>query len=169
MQSAASRASRLVERIIKNMKCFFLAVILTLQVWATGLAGVKTVYVMPMANGLDQYVASRLTIEAVLVVVTDPQKADVVITDHVGQGFEESLADLYAGKADAVDKPGTEFARVGAHGIRGQGAAFLVDRKTHEVIWSTYERPKRVNPDEMKRAADRIVSRLARSIKGDAK
>ena len=50
---------------------------------------VKTVYLLPMANGLDQYLASRLTSESVFQVVTDPKKADAVLTDHVGEGFEQ--------------------------------------------------------------------------------
>ena len=149
-------------------KCF-LGLAVCAQMWAAGLAGVKTVYLMPMANGLDQYLAVRLTTESVLQVVTDPQKADVVFTDRVGQNFEESLADLYAAKSTSVEKPGAEFSRVGLHGVHGQGMAFVVDRKTHDVIWSTYERPKRVTPDELKRTADRIVARLARTIKGEAK
>src|SRR4029077_17872250 len=59
--------------------------------------GVKTVYVLPMAGGLDQYLALRLYSGGVLQVVTDPQKADAILTDGIGTRFEESLTELYGG------------------------------------------------------------------------
>src|SRR5678815_4045532 len=57
--------------------------------------GVKTVYVLPMAGGLDQYLALRLTSQGVLQVVTDPQKADAILTDGIGARLEASLTELY--------------------------------------------------------------------------
>jgi hypothetical protein len=55
---------------------------------AADLAGVHKVYVLPMARGLDQYLANRLTTEHVFQVVTDPKTADAVLTDRIGEGFE---------------------------------------------------------------------------------
>ena len=55
---------------------------------AADLAGVHNVYVMPMARGLDQYLANRLTSDHVFQVVTDPKLADAVLTDRVGESFE---------------------------------------------------------------------------------
>ena len=55
----------------------------------------RTVFLMPMSHGLDQFVASRLTRMGVLRVVTDPAKADTIITDQVGSGFEARMSDLY--------------------------------------------------------------------------
>src|SRR5678809_764458 len=46
--------------------------------------GVKTVYLLPMAGGLDQYLALQLTSGGVLQVVTDPKKADAILTDGIG-------------------------------------------------------------------------------------
>ena len=60
-----------------------------------GLPGVKSVYLLPMASGMDQYLASQLIREGVLHVVTDPAKADAVITDRLGASFEASLKELY--------------------------------------------------------------------------
>ncbi len=54
----------------------------------------RTVFLMPMSHGLDQFVANRLTRLHVLQVVTDPTKADTVITDQVGVGFEDRMNDL---------------------------------------------------------------------------
>src|SRR5678815_5872407 len=58
-------------------------------------SAVKTVYVLPMAGGLDQYLALRLTSQGVLQVVTDPQKADAILTDGIGARLEASLTELY--------------------------------------------------------------------------
>ncbi len=157
------------------MKRFLVAAVLALlalQAWATGPGGVKTVYLLPMSNGLDQYLAVQLTTESILQVVTDPQKADAVFTDHLGQTFEQTLVDLYTEKSDKSktesnpDGAPRNFARGGMQGQRGRGTTFLVDRKSHEVLWSIYERPKDTSPDGLKRAAARIVSKLAGAIKG---
>ena len=75
---------------------------------AAGLSDVKTVYLMPMSNGLDQYLAVQLTTGAVLQVVVDPQRADAVLTDHLGESFEQSLAELYGGKPQNSDKDKTD-------------------------------------------------------------
>src|SRR6185369_17773131 len=89
------------------MKQFILAVAvlaISMSALAAGLGEVKTVYVLPMSNGLDQYLAAQLTSRSVLQVVTDPQKADAVLTDHVGPSFEQSLADLFNTKLSGSDK-----------------------------------------------------------------
>jgi hypothetical protein len=158
------------------MKQFLLAAAVLLassQVRAAGLGDIKTVYLLPMSNGLDQYLAVQLSTGAVLQVVTDPQKADAVFTDHLGESFEQTLADLYAPKGD--DKKKSEgnpdnspqsFGRSGMQGQRGRGTAFLVDRKSHDVVWSVYERAQDKTPDGLKRTAGQIASKLARAIKG---
>jgi hypothetical protein len=67
-------------------------------IWAAAdpaLTQIKAVYLMPMASGLDQYMATRLTEDRVFDVVTDPALADAVITDRIGHSFEQALADLY--------------------------------------------------------------------------
>jgi len=140
--------------------------------WAAGPGGVKTVYLLPMNNGLDQYLAVQLTTDSVLQVVTDPHKADAVVTDHLGEAFEQTLSDLYTEKngkskseSNPDDSPRT-FARSGMKGQRGRGAVFLVDLKSHEVLWSIYQRPKDNTPDGLKRVAGRVTSKLAASIKG---
>lgn len=48
---------------------------------------------------------------------------------------------------------------------RGRGTFFLVDRKTRNVLWSTYERPKNGSPDELNRTAERVVNDLKRDLK----
>jgi hypothetical protein len=151
----------------------FLAATLAMPmaVSAAGLSDAKTVYLMPMSNGLDQYLAVQLTTGAVLQVVIDPQRADAVLTDHLGESFEQSLAELYNTKpqttdTDKADEGGGTFARSGMQGQRGRGNVFLVNPKTHDVLWSFYEFPKDKTPGGMKRTAGRIAAKLAQSIKG---
>src|SRR5579884_3247407 len=59
------------------------------------LSKVQTIYLLPMSHGMDQYLANRLTSEGVLRVVTDPAQADAILTDRLGQVFEDKLAELY--------------------------------------------------------------------------
>ena len=158
------------------MKQFILAaavLAISMSALAAGLDDVKTVYVLPMSNGLDQYLAAQLTSGSVMQVVTDPHKADAVLTDHLGQSFEETLADLYSNKpapsdkaADKTEDTGATFARSGMQGQRGRGNVFLVNRKTHDVLWSFYESPGDRTPNGLRRTASKISAKLAQSIKG---
>jgi hypothetical protein len=106
-------------------------------------------------------------------VVTDPKKADAVLTDHLGQSFEDTLADLYSPKpapsekaADKTEDTGATYARSGMQGQRGRGNVFLVNRRTHDVLWSFYESPGDKTPNAMRRTASKISAKLAQSIKG---
>src|SRR5579885_2136700 len=77
--------------------------------FSADLTGVKTVYVMPMARGLDQYLASRLTSDHVFQVVTDPKLADAVMTDRIGEAFQMRLESFFPApengeRADAKEK-----------------------------------------------------------------
>src|SRR5438270_355928 len=87
----------------------FLAASLTVS--ALDLGGVKTVYLLPMANGLDQFLAIKLTTGVILQVVTDPQKADAVLTDHVGGGLEQKLESA----AHVIGQHRVRFLRIGDH------------------------------------------------------
>jgi hypothetical protein len=59
------------------------------------LAQVHKVYLLPMTNGMDQYLANRLTGLGVFQVVTDPKKADAIFTDHIGEAFESQQAEWF--------------------------------------------------------------------------
>ena len=61
---------------------------------AAELALGRTIYVMPMGRGLDQFIANRLTRMHVMQVVTDPGKADAVLTDEVDASFPDRLKAL---------------------------------------------------------------------------
>jgi hypothetical protein len=137
------------------------------------LAEIKTVYLLPMAYSLDQFLAIRLTKGGALQVVTDPKKADAVISDHIGTALEEKMNTLYGVQksADAEDKDkDKDKDSYGngpmAGGTRSKGAVFLVDRKTRNVLWSDYVRPKNAQPDELSHVADKIAAQLEKDKKG---
>jgi len=144
---------------------------------AADLGDFKTVYLLPMANGLDQFLAIKLTTGVVMQVVTDPQKADAIFTGQIGAPFEQKLDDLYGVQPKNADDKGGEnkdkkdadnsdSRRMVTSVARGKGAIFLVDRKTRAVIWSTYELPKNSSPDELNRVAQKIAEKLEKDRKG---
>ena len=55
---------------------------------------IKTVYILPMRLGFDQYLANQLSQSGLLHVVTDPKKADGILTDHLGEAFEAKLDEI---------------------------------------------------------------------------
>lgn len=55
---------------------------------------IKTVYILPMRLGFDQYLANQLSQSGLLQVVTDPKKADGVLTDHLGESFEARMDEI---------------------------------------------------------------------------
>jgi hypothetical protein len=133
---------------------------------------VTTVYILSMRSGMDQFLANQLTASGIFQVVTDPQKADAILTDRVGESFESKLKDLYPPPAppkpdkDAKDDKkkdkddsDTPVARVSG-AIGGKGTFFLVDRKSRTVLWSIYERPKDSSPHELSKTAEKVVRRL---------
>jgi hypothetical protein len=147
------------------MKLFlFLAAMLSVS--AADLSGIKTVYLLPMANGLDQYLAIKLTTGVVIQVVTDPQKADAILTDHVGGALEQKLDELYGAKVkeDPQDPFSVQHPIAQAVG-RAKGAMFLIDRKTRNIVWSDYEKPKNTTPAGMNQLAEKIASKLAKDVK----
>ncbi|MCS6952054.1 MAG: hypothetical protein RMK57_01370 [Bryobacterales bacterium] len=147
---------------------------------AAGLGEIQSVYLLPMTAGLDQYLANHLTGEAVLRVVADPKRADAVFTDRLGEEFERRLEELYASQPPAPIAPAAqegetkgESARQGAQAEprvrfssfgRGRGNVFLVEVRTRAVIWSAWEKPKDSTPEELDRAARRLVARLKRAL-----
>jgi hypothetical protein len=47
---------------------------------------------------------------------------------------------------------------------RGKGNVFLVDAKSRQVLWSTFEKPASMDAEDLDHAASRIVARLSKSI-----
>jgi hypothetical protein len=174
---------------------WFAFLLCSFSCWA-GLADVKSVYLLPMRNGLDQYLANRLTNAGVLKVVTDPSKADAVFTDRLGTEFEERFDELFtppeppappeekAAKGEEADKKADEDkdkpARAAeqdsgsgssplAVSSRSRGTVFLVEVKTNTVLWSTFKQPKDSMAVHIDRTAAHIVKALQKSLAPQAK
>lgn len=164
--------------------------------WAAqgaSLGEVKSVYLLPMAFGLDQYLASRLTNLQALPVVTDPKAADAVLTDRLGPGFEARLQELYPpppppAKSEEETKKENDDAKeskdaaaapleiVSGPGVggmsnfgRGRGNIFLVDLATRRVIWSTHTPPRDSTTAELNKTAERIAQEIKKALTGKAK
>jgi hypothetical protein len=139
-----------------------------LSLLAGDLSSVKSVYLMPMSGGFDQYLANQLTNGGAIQVVTDPKKADAIFTDRIGANFEQSLQDMYGEKKPSDGKLSSDdFAKPTSQpGSRGKGSLFLVDRQSRVVLWSTYAKPKSTNADEMNHLATKIVEQLGKDRAG---
>ena len=143
------------------------------------LGEIKTVYLLSMSNGLDQYLANRLTKTGRFEVVTDPAKADAVFTDRLGPAFEQRWAELYPPPPPPTPAPDTkketstsetpvDFSAPSAARIssfaRSRGNVFLVFNKTGAVVWSHYRLPSDSRPRSLDKLADRIVDRLEEDL-----
>jgi hypothetical protein len=138
-------------------------------VYGAELDQIKTVYLLPMSRGLDQFLAERLTTGQILQVVTDPKKAEAIFTDRVGSNFEQSLQELFDDKksepksSDKLEDL-VAYQRPAMQPLsRGKGNIFLVDRQTRTVIWSTYVEPKTANSNDMNHVADQVADKLAKA------
>jgi hypothetical protein len=133
---------------------------------------VRTIYMMPMGSALDQYLAAQITKDGRYVVVTDPQRADAIFTDRIGQHFERAMDEMYppAGKKETSDPTGfgKPPERVGGFS-RARGTVFLVDRSSRSVIWSTFIQAGASHPKEVEKRARHIAERLNRQLKDAAK
>jgi hypothetical protein len=156
---------------------------------APQLANVQTVYILPMGSGMDQYLADRLTAMHVVQVAADPQNADAIFTDRLGDSFERKLNDLYpkpappkaeADKDKDADKDKKDGDKAESSSVsdavtladqgkatapiptfsRGKGTYFLVDRRTRNVLWSTYEKPSGTLPKQLKHTADEVAKQF---------
>lgn len=137
---------------------------------------VQSVYILSMGSGMDQYLANQLTTMGIFQVVADPEKADTVLTDHLGQSFEDKMKELYPPppvpkKADDKDKDKDSKDNLQAYQPlvqtslgSGKGNFFLVDRRTRAVVWSIYERPKNTSADELSKTAVKVVKRLKKDL-----
>ena len=144
------------------------------------LSGVHSVYVMPMARGFDQFLANRLTSDHVVQVVVDAKLADAVLTDKIGEALTEKLDEVSpAPKAAAATEKDKEAAdakkdepaqstlvspaATSALG-RSKGTLFLVDAKSRQILWSTFENPKSAEASQLDKTAMDIAARLKRDL-----
>lgn len=124
---------------------------------ADGPSAPRTVYILPMAGGLDQYLAQWLTREHVMQVVTDAKIADAVMTDRIGEAFEQKMAEIHP----KDDKKSDSTSRNQFRASKGRGTVFLVDAKSRQVLWSDYEKvPGTISNDNLNHEAERIAKKL---------
>src|SRR5215471_10511852 len=122
----------------------------------------QTVYVVQMAQGLDQYITGRLTSSRVLWVVLEPSSADAVLTDTLDDSFWSWMTRNYppaSGGVSTAEDRGSAFRRDTAlysYGARSRGTIFLVDPRKRVVLWSAYALPKSTSPGELDRTANQI-------------
>lgn len=139
------------------MKAFPLLAMVALA--AFGQSAKRTVYILPMAGGLDQYLAQWLTRDHVMQVVTDAKMADAVLTDRIGEGFEQQMAQIHP-----ADKKSDVTTHHAFRSNREPGTVFLVDAKSRQVLWSDYEKVPGSNSNKsLNREASRIAKKLANS------
>ncbi len=137
------------------------------------LSSVHKVYLMPMGGGLDQYLAERLTTDAVFTVVVDPKQADAVLSERVDPAFVETLNELYPPpkpaaekekkEAGAIQKPEQPLKR--SFG-QARGNVFLVSVASRQVLWSTYLKTEDRSSSGLHRAARDIVKQLKKELAG---
>lgn len=143
---------------------------------------IRTVYILRMSRAFDQYLATHLTRGGMLQVVTDPQKADAVLTEQLGKNFEDEMEELYP-KPKAPEPPPAETDEepTGSPALmwemrdpegrprstfgRGRGTVFLVHRSTGNVVWSTYLRPKSPTADVLNDAAKQVAEQIKDAFK----
>ncbi len=164
------------------MKLALLAITFLLPAAAAtnpALSQVQTVYILPMTSAIDQYLANHITTNGLFQVVTDPGKADAIFSDQMGASFEKKLKELIppepltkeeTAKKDKKDKEeggmlkGDPMVTPPSSFSRGKGNIFLIDPKTHNVLWSIYQRPKSGGSDELDKASEKVVSRLKKDL-----
>lgn len=154
---------------------------------AAELSGSHSVYLLPMSNGLDQFLANHLAAVKNFSVVTDAQKADLIFTDRIGPALENRLDELFpppappkpaadsekekdtdkdsqsAGIGDTANQPDAP----GSMSVlaRGKGNIFLIDLKSRNVLWSIFQPSEGSAPEELNRTAVKIVEQLNKAVK----
>jgi len=144
---------------------------------AQELSAVRTVYLLPMGSGLDQYLANQITTQGVFKVVTEPERADAVLTGEIGPGFEQQLEELYPPPPAEEPAAGAESSAEQAQLViedsgrptassfaRGKGNVFLVGLQSRQVIWSIYQLPKNSTSKQLNDTAKKIVGELRKTL-----
>ena len=175
-----------------RLSLLFLALLSVVSLVAQPLAGadwerlgrVQKVYLWPMSDSLDQFLAEQVATEGVFDVVVDPKRAQAILTDRISSKFLEGMEELFptpeeiaeaTKEEEGADDPGSALA--GAYRVerspiysasRAEGAVFLVDVSTREVLWSTFLKGYDTTPKAMHRQARMVVMRLKKQLAGSS-
>ena len=145
------------------------------------LGQVDKIYMWPMSNSLDQFLAERVTTEGVFDVVVDPKRAQAILTDRVSSKFLEGMEELFptpeeiaeAEKETEEDSNDPAAALAGAYrperapyhsASQAKGAVFLVDVASREVLWSTFLEDYDTSPKDLHKQARVVVQRLKKQL-----
>jgi hypothetical protein len=158
------------------MRWLFALAAIAAPLAAADLSSVGPVYFWPMNGALDQYVAERVTSEALFPVTVDPTRAKTVMTDHIDAKFFEGMNEIFAppktppAEGDAVAGSGSIedglAARRPPNRPRGapEGTVFLVDVQTRQVVWSAYIGEFDRRPKHLHREAKQVLSELRKGL-----
>ncbi len=145
------------------------------------LSRVRSVYVWPMYNSFDQYLAEQIADEDVFEVVVDPKFATAVLTDRIDAPFLSALEEFYplaeSGEAEEDKAEGEESAsgdsieagvqlrRPANRALSSpKGTLFLVDVSSRRVLWSTFLKEFQPSPNKLHDQARDVVARLKKQL-----
>ncbi len=144
------------------------------------LQNVGRVYLWPMSNAFDQYLAQQMTAEGVFEIVVDPKLAGAVMTEKIDNTFLQALDELFPSGDAAGKKEGAGEKAKGGDGLQGdfrasrpanhpkaapRGTLFLVDITSRKVIWSTYLKEFPADPDQLHKQARGVVGKLKEQVR----
>jgi hypothetical protein len=135
-------------------------------------------YLWPMINAFDQYLAEQITADGVFEVVVDPKLANTIMTERIDSTFLKAMDELFPRPAangesekaaantkndDSIEGGGRD--RRPANHPRGQarGTLFLVDVASRKVVWSTYLKEFDPSPNKLHSQAGSVVEKLRES------
>jgi hypothetical protein len=89
--------------------------------------------------------------------------------DKSADAHSEGSSDTRRPATSLVDAPVNQLADLSNNSNfgRAKGMVFLVNPKSHQVVWSLYELPKNSSSRQLDRTASDIVSRLKRDLKAN--
>ena len=175
-----------------RLSLLFLALLSIVSLVAQPLAGadwerlgrVQKVYLWPMSDSLDQFLAEQVATEGVFDVVVDPKRAQAILTDRISSKFLEGMEELFPtpeeiaeAEKEEEEADGPAAVPAGAYrperspiysASRAEGAVFLVDVRTREVLWSTFLKGYDTTPKAMHRQARMVVMRLKKQLVGSS-
>jgi hypothetical protein len=128
------------------------------------LTQVKTVYILGMANGLDQFLANRLTNTGAIWIVLDPINADAILTDRLDEDFWKWLTHRFPRTSANPAAAHTQDDLRSGSPRASPGTVFLVDPRTRLVLWSSFESITKKSAAALDQVAARHARRLLNSI-----
>ena len=146
------------------------------------LSRVRSVYIWPMYDSFDQYLAEQIAEEDVFEVVVDPKLASAVLTDRIDAPFLEALEEFFplqepdeaeqdeaeeeeeSASADSIEA-GVQLRRPANRALsRPKGTLFLVDVSSRRVLWSTFLKEFQPSPNKLHGQARDVVVRLKKQL-----